>query len=357
MKQNKITNRICLFFFVIFLFSCSGKKEDADFLNAEIRTVESRLYETELFISFCKDMKVINSHFLLSCARPNWGTLVAKESDGKEIGAVGSRGAGPGEYITPFYSGKSINGDTIYIYDFSKRVILMYEIDYSGNSFVSRYINRIGPPSGDFIIYTDVCRLNNGYFVGLRGEDKVNAKALTLFDAQLNVVKTFGSVPLPLERDFSDFRKCFDNTRISVYNNSVFIAISNFGYIAGYDISDRGEITTRFEKILVEPSFHIAGGIVYNSNNRSGFSDITASKNYLFAIYGGKTEDNLKPDGTGMAPETFAVFNHDGKLISRIKLNNKAFRLAVSEDEERLYFCFRSPEFGFEVYKVSDLVK
>ncbi|MDR2911629.1 MAG: TolB-like 6-bladed beta-propeller domain-containing protein [Bacteroidales bacterium] len=345
----------CLFF--IFIYGCVNKKESTDFLNAEIRTVESRRYDEELFISFCMDMAIVNSHFLITYDGAGRGALVARESDGNTIGPLGSRGQGPGEYITPSYAGKSINGDTIYLHDIAKQEMLIYKIDNFGDTLEWHYINKIERPQNNGF-YDQIRRLKNGYYVGLRIEAEAKQQQiLTLLDAQLNEVKTFAASPITLERDYVDYKICYGNARISVYENSVFFAVNSFGYISGYDISDTGDITTRFEEMLVEPSYQNSGRVVFNSENRRGFSDIAVSKNYIFALYVGKAQDELKPDGSGWAPETFAVFNHDGKLISRIKLNNKAFRLTVSEDEERLYFCSQNPEFVIEEYQLSDLIK
>lgn len=363
--KSKVVIFCCLL--VVSLYGCSsGKQDDKDFLDAEIRTVESRQYEEELFISFCGDMAITNSHFILTHDGGGWGTSVFRESDGKKVGSIGSTGQGPGEYITPSYAGKSASGDTIYIYDVSTQAMLMYKIDNFGDNFEWHYIDKIAQTSSRMVFYRQLRRLNNGYYVGLRMETIVGLRmeteaeprqeVMTLLDAQLNEVTTFGTSPITLGKNDD---RVYSNTRMSVYENSVFFAVNRFGYVAGYDISDQGEVTTRFEKMLVEPSYHrnAEGRVAFNSENKMGFSDIAVSENYLFAIYRGKTQDQLRPDGTGWEPETFAVFSNDGTLISRIKLNHTATRLTVSEDEERLYFCTRDLEFRIEEYKVSDLIR
>jgi hypothetical protein len=352
--RMKNKNKIFLFCLIL-IYSCSEKKETLDFLDTEIKTVKSKLYNADLIMSSCDNMQVINSKFYFFYARPDIANIIARESDGKEIGMLGKFGQGPGEYIFPVFTGCSEKGDSVYIYDFPKHTLLSYVINEQADTVTYSFVEKIKQPSE--LYYARLLRLKNGYYVGLRHEAKTTEKLLTLFDSQLNEIKTFGESPIKLNVDFRDYKYCYDNSRISVYGNSVFFATARFGFLAGYDISDNGDVVTRFEKMIVKPTYHYGVGVVFDAENKEGFYDIKASKDKLFVTYGGKTKENLRPDGGGMHPETFAVFNHDGVLISRVKMNSIGSRICISGDEKWLYLCVREPEYNIEAYKIADFLK
>lgn len=344
-------------FLCLFFLSCTDKKEGKDFFNTENKEVDCKLYNADILMKYCDVMTVKNSLIFFSWAGPHRETVVVQESDGKEVGSIGREGGGPGEFVNPVFAGHSAKKDTVYIYDYGYRKIISYAVSIQDNEFKSKLAYEIS--TQDFKFYENMKRLKNGYYVGLPFEAKATDSILVLLDVQQNVIKRFGKSPIELKTDYSDFKKCFSNTRMAVYENKIFIAVARFGYIAGYEISDNGKIKTLFEKMLVSPSYRSNDGyIVFDKeNNREGFYDIAASSTYIFTTYGGKTLKSLLPGGGGMEPETFAILDHKGNLVSRVKMNHKGARLCVSEDEKMLYHCALNPEYDIAAYRIKDMVK
>ncbi|MDR1371807.1 MAG: TolB-like 6-bladed beta-propeller domain-containing protein [Dysgonamonadaceae bacterium] len=343
-------NKLLSFFLILGFYACADRQVNSPLLDAEVKTVESRLYESDLMIKYCDAMDCSNSCIYLSAAGLHQENIAVRETDGKEIGSFGRRDQGPGEYIAPIYAGHSENKDTIYVWDMNGKLYL-YSIQLQDSVFSSSFAYSINPPESKF--YQRLMRLKNGCYVGLPLEEKATDSVFVLLDSRLNKIKKFGRSPVELKADYRDFRKCFDNARITVYGNKIFLTLGSFAYIAGYEITDSQGITTLFEKTLIQPVYHSSDGyIVFDKEkNREGFYDIAATDKHIFTV------DKSKPDGRGMEPGTFMVFDHQGNLISRIKMNHEGARICVSEDEKTLYHCVRDPNFDIASYKIEDMLK
>jgi len=336
--------------------ACSGNQPKQSFLETEITSANSKLYNADLMIMYCSKMIYVKSKLLLMAAGPYRENVVLNANDGQELCYIGRRGQGPGEYNHPLFVGFSQNADSTYILDFATGNLLKYYTDFRSDSCFSLFSNSVIPDKS--CIYECFMLLSNGYYVGLPHYRAANGKIFDLLDSELNIITQFGEPPIMLKDD-NDFTKVFDNARLTVYQNKIFLALSSFGFIAGYEIADDVTINTLFENTVVEPSYSSTYGyIVFDKeNNLEGFYDIAASGSYIFTTYGGKSRKNLKPDGTGMEPETFAVFDLKGHLISRVKMNHKGARICISDDGETLYHCVRNPEFDIAAYSVKELVK
>jgi hypothetical protein len=342
---------------VLLFFSCSKSNKSNSFLETPLKTVDSHLYNADLMIKYCGKMLYNNNCLLLTFAGIHRENVVVSAEDGTELGTLGRRGQGPGEYIVPLFCSFSANGDSTSIYDMSKGNVLVYATDYQKDTFSVKYAYSIKPP--EWHLYYNLMRLKNGLYVAQPLERKVGEPAYDLLDSKLNVIAQFGNVPIKLYTDFTDFRKIYDNASMSVYGNKVFIALFRIGYIAGYEISDNGEITTLFEKLLVEPNYKSSDGYIVLSKDKNmlGALDITASEDFIFITWSGKYMSDLKEDGTGLESESIAVFDHKGNLVSRVKMNNIGQKIGVSTDGKTLYTCTLYPEFDIESYNIADLVK
>jgi len=336
---------------------CSEKRQDDIFAKAKIKTVDSRLYNSEIMMKFCEVMQYNNNCILLTSAGLHRENIVVNAHNGNEIGYLGRTGQGPGEYTYPQFSGFSNNGDTTYIYDIRNGHILVYSTIYSDSIFEKQYIYSI--KQSERHVYLYVMRLENGMFVALPYSRKTDELALDLLDSELNVLCQFGNLPLKFKTDYSDFERVFDNCRMAVFKNKVFIALSSFGYIAGYECSNKNQISTLFEETFVAPVFNSQNGYIVFSKteNKFGSYDIAASEDYVCIAYCGKTWSNLTQFGRGLCPELFALFDHSGKLISKVKMNQRGGRVCFSDDGTTLFLCVRDPEYDIASYKVSDLIK
>ncbi|GHT15522.1 hypothetical protein FACS189426_23190 [Bacteroidia bacterium] len=346
--------QIILFIFAIYFISCSQKGKDNLIVTEKAKTVSSKLYNAEIMAKYVDKFEVIDSAFYLFCAGLDTEAIVLNEENGEMIGSFGIRGNGPGEFMNHIYAGRSQEGDTIYTYDLNRYSINVYLINKTSQHFAYSFIDKKELPSKDWV-FNKLLRLKNGMYVGLPFFSSTSDNTLVLFDEELNFITDFAKSPITF-KESNDFRVCYDNAYLCTYENKVFLATSSFVYISGYEISGNGEIAILFEKQLVESVYHYNPGVKFSKEeNLSGFSDIKATKDYIFTLFCGKPESMLKWDGSGMEPESFVIFNHKGEYKAKYKTNNKGGRICFSEDEKKLYHSVNVPEYDIEEYQISDM--
>ena len=370
-KQMLIKNEISrlLYIFVCSLFlSCSSHDKSSQshtITDLPLDSVKSEIWFPELMAVNARTMVCLQSRLCL--VGPNDESLIylINETNGKEDGYFGRVGQGPEDMNRfPLYAGKSLEGDTIYFHDFNARNVRAYRIDVKDGvasmklAFKKNLVNpRVdGASTG----YSSICRLENGYYVGLSG--LCHGDIFNLLDSDLNVVKRFGGFPLEgLTTDGSILNETFSfkGTLIS-HKNSVFYSVDKFGYMARYDISDKLEIKRVWEHFYSKTDYQIRNHQVkFGEDNLHGFPDMCVGKDYIFTTFSGIPTRKMFEERSTYAIEaqTLAVITHDGKPVGRFKLNSRSFSVALSEDEKYLYVMNIDPEVQIERFLVSDLLE
>ena len=336
--------------------------------DVPLDSVKSELWFPELMAVYTN--KFVDLSSKLCMVGPDDSNLLyfVDIKTGKELGYAGTVGQGP-EDMQPYpqYVGKSLKGDTIFLYDYNERKLNGYNVleTESGlpklklackKSLLDKTI--VGGSSSS---YMNLCRLDNGYYVGLSYFSTTNY-FLTLLDKDLNIVKQFGEQPLsglPDTKDVKDYGS-FIGT-LAAYGNSVYYATNKFGYMARYDVSNLGEVTHRWSHQYATVDYYIDKNknIKFRSENTlSGFSDVAIGKKYIFATYSGipTAEMFRQRSVSAIAAQTLVVLDHDGAVLGRFKLNSKSFTIGLSEDEKFLYVMNTDPEVQIMRIKVQDVL-
>ena len=173
-------------------------------------------------------MTSMNSKLCLT--RPNHDALVyfIDEKTGKEIGCFGGVGQGPEDMNPlPMYVGKSENGDTIILHDMNARNLRAYVVISQDTTFRFKQVFKksLASPYWDGVSsgYLAMCRLDNGFYVGVYyiGIEHF----YTLLDDDLNTVASFGKYPL---KEFGEDAKALKQLMsfrgtLTSYKNSAFL--------------------------------------------------------------------------------------------------------------------------------------
>lgn len=82
-------------------------------------------------------------------------------------------------------------------------------------------------------------------------------------------------------------------------------------------------------------------------------------KKYIFATYSGlpTAEIFLRRNSEAVSAQTLVVFNHDGAVLGRFKLNSRSHTIGLSEDEDYLYVMNTVPEVQVVRIKVRDILE
>lgn len=350
------------------IFSCEDDREVKATYPIEsvpIDSISSKIWFPDLMAVNTRSIIGLSSKLCLVGPDDYKLTYYIDEELGKELGYAGTIGEGP-EDMQPFpiYAGISESRDTIYLYDFNTKKMNAYWLSETAEGKpIMKMVSSTklpNPVKGKYISsYMGICRLNNGFYVGLNFLSLTDY-FLTLLDKDLNVVKEFGEQPLKGLRDNGKIKsyQSFDGT-LCAHGNSVYYASNKMGYMVRYDINETGEVSHKWTHRYTDIHYRIdqSQKIKYKNDNLYGFSDMTIGKDYIFATYSGIPIRKMfeEQNTYAIGARTLVVFNHEGEPLGRFKLRSCSFCVGLSDDEEYIYVMNIDPEVQIERMKVSDI--
>ena len=355
------------FLLSIFIYACSSGDEKIISYRIEdlpLDSIPSEIWFPELMAVNTSFMTSMNSKLCLP--RPNHDALVylIDEKTGKEIGYFGGVGQGPEDMDQlPLYVGKSENGDTIILHDFNARNIRGYVIIPRDTTYLFKQVfkKNFANPKWDGVSsgYDALCRLDNGFYVGVAG---LGLKHFyTLLDNDLNTITSYGEYPLKEFGEDAEALKMntsFQGTLTS-YKNSVYYAATRFGYMSRYDVSDEGEPKLIWEHTYSDIDYRVSNNsIKFQDKNVYGFSRMIVNDEYIFATFSGVRNRKMFEEKSTYVvfPETLVVLNHDGVPLGRFKLKSRSHSLALSSDGKYLFIQHVDPEPQIERILVQDIL-
>ena len=289
---------------------------------------------------------------------------------GKELGYAGTVGQGP-EDMQPYpqYVGKSVNGDTLFLYDYNERKVNAYLVTQTKDGLPKLKLAHKTSLLGKTDVgsmnssYMNLCRLDNGYYVGLNTYS-MSDSFLTLLDKDFNIVKEFGEQPLSGLRTDGKIKNYtgFLGT-LTVRGNSIYYAADLFSYMARYDISSTGEVVKMWSNQYATVDYEVYKewniSFKKSEKNLKGFSDVAVGEKYIFATYSGlpTAEIYMRHNSSAVKAQTLVVLNHDGAVLGRFKLNSRSHTIGLSEDEKYLYVMNTDPEVQVVRIKVRDILE
>ncbi|MCD7923776.1 MAG: hypothetical protein LUI85_03390 [Bacteroides sp.] len=340
-----------LLFILSLFFSCSSPKQEKDFLSIPSTPIHGVAYEEEIMSSEEGTPYLVDSCFLICMPDPKNVCLVLDRQTGKEITRLGKYGGGPGEFSYPIVAGTSSNNDTLYIANMPNKVELFTRKQKGFYQFLEE--KSIKLKKMEFM--TDIIRISDGYYVitTLSG----GKEFFILLDSNLHEIKRFGHHPIKgMTAEANSFMRF--QGRMTSYKNSFYFATMFFGYIARYDISNNGDVTLIWEKMVTPPKCNIyeANIGIRTHENRDGFYGLAANNKYLFATYSGIFYAAADTDPSACVPKTLVAFSTSGELIGEYALDHKSSQVCLSENGDNLYIWSSNPEVTIERFSVKEIL-
>ncbi len=353
----------------IIFASCSSPEAKIVFDLQEMPAIplEGELMEEELLAPYTKQMKFIQSYLFHFTPQYENVCLVTNEK-ADTIGNFGTVGQGPGELNDwPYFAGTSLFQDTVYMYDTRKTRVFVYEVNVSSEGVEYSFLHstekkkeKTLPEGFKSSSIFKLCRLQNGYYVGLR---MLNHKDMfTLFDSNLNEITSFGEYPISnvLQNDMVHFTSYFDGY-MEAHGNSFYFGITRFAYMARYDISHDGKVTKVWDGFYAKMKCKEEnnGLRFYGDSNIEGFYAFTVGKKYIYAAYSGvKSGEMFKArSAKALYPKNLVVFDLNGKPLAKFSMDKCFVPLCLDDKEEYLYIQHDDPDTSLWRYKVSDILK
>ena len=159
--------------------------------------------------------------------------VVKFSSEGKFIKSFGTKGQGPGEFLSPWQI--AIYNDEVYVYDWSRNI---QKFTREG-TYISRF-NLRGGIFLDFVIDSD------GYIYVCRWTSVEEQSLIEKFDIHGNLIKRFCE---PIEAQTRPLALIYNNSKMCIDNHdNIFIAFRYINKIRKYN-SD-GELVKEYERTL-----------------------------------------------------------------------------------------------------------
>lgn len=289
----------------LLLVSCDGGKQRQQNLMDSVLEVEvlPEMLSNEIIMTPPVQM-LVDSDFLIFMAPGMGRSILFLDKNTKNTYHWGQIGNGPDEFVSPKCIGKKDHRLTIY--DMNLRKAVEYEVHFNDSVYLNPIKRQI--VQTDSIHLIDLHTMDHNLSVGLVGIGCHDM--FVLLDDKMKFMQSFGNFPMEgLPED--NYLSVYGN--FASYKNKLFYACLPTGYIVCYDIDKKGNIQKEWEHFLTKPLFDSARG-KWTLDNKNGFYDIKATRDYIFVAFSGKTlsEESL-------LPQNILVFTHDGELVKNIK--------------------------------------
>ena len=253
--------------------------------------------------------------------------------------SFGRKGNGPEEFLhisnIDFYRNKE-NQIELLVFDSMRRKCISY--NYS-ELLKNRILEGICMNIDKSIpnLY-ELYKIDNGYIATGRIE---KCKYVKLSDS-LKVIDFMGDYrPKPFKSVPNDLHRLanYGKTEFSLDKRRMAEIVYKASVLSLYDIN-LNNITQRWEYKIDELDYNVVDGSVVN-NSVMGYLSAYVGNNYVYALYSGVPE-NINEIAT--YGNEIHIFDNEGNMVDRIKIEKSAFSLVVDESEGKIFTLCHIPE-------------
>jgi hypothetical protein len=252
----------------------------------------------------------------------------------------GNRGQGPEDFIRP-YPIQYINEDTFGAYDFASKAYKEVAIPKENTGFI-QINNHVTFESHPF----QVIKTAYNQYAGLSS----NEGLIVLMDSTGKECAAFFEYPY---RDKNE--QAVENHTRSMAYQGIFAANPqktkcvyaslNGEIIHFYDIQ-KGNISLIHKTENRYPSYkHENDAVVTNVKNIVGYISLSATNQFVYALYCGKILEELSGvDGFSLESTQMRVFDWTGKMVETYTLDVPCRYISVSNDEKKIWAIALTPD-------------
>jgi len=350
MKKYRLQSSLATMVLCLFV-SCSSPKQEGmkDIMKLPTYSVEGVKYNKEEIIGGTAwEFHRIGDNFFIFNALPNSAALVVRMSDCKELGVFMPKGMGPGECVTPRYAGCSAGEDAIYIYDTSKSTMTEFDFPSQSADTLNYQLAR-SVRSTDQEMYGPTCRLENGLSVSFRMSG--TRHLFSLLDERMDTIRTFGSLPIPIEDDevksFIDFQCVMTSKK-----NTFYYASKLLPYMCAYEVKDHNNIELKFKHNYLPAYYTYSDGRLRMDQDKTiePFYDLKINGDYIWTIYNETTANEIREYMSKANCEMIVIFNKQGEPLAKYNLPVKGNHFCFSRDGSKMYlYTAESDIYEFDV--------
>lgn len=306
--------------------------------------------------AFAPDRRVLHSSDQL--AIPVWMTIVGSRlvvidlasdsalhiidrSTGALVRSFGRRGGGPGEFESVWsLDPVAGSGSELWVYDNALNRMNLVDLRHAHlgqRRLGKRSVNLAGSGTLTGVIRTNQEQfLGTGFFPGGR---------LGVFDEDGKLVAVRGQIPV-VERNVEPvLRQYMFQSRAASHPAHHLLAVAS-RYASSLEIyrSDGSLVAMGDAPLPIRPDPELVSyqyGYVQEDDTKLGYVDVTASRDFVFALFSGRTYAGY--EGRENFGREVHVFDWDGALRGVVQLEVDVIGLAVDEDANSLYVAEHDP--------------
>ncbi|MCF8307668.1 MAG: TolB-like 6-bladed beta-propeller domain-containing protein [Bacteroidales bacterium] len=254
--------------------------------------------------------------------------------------SFGKKGNGPKELAHPMGLNKNIQSENINTYASTKNKIFTYNVDslLQKNDYKPYYIKKF---MGEFLMPVQI---QNGLFITTGPFEKGRYR---LTESAQNLNKFIFDYPVDSEHEEAP-----NESKSMVYQGRFklqpegkrFAFATNRAGILEIFQANNGTISKVIDQHFYNPDYKVQSkySVPIYPNNKMGFTDMSATKDYLYVLYSGRTI--LKYRKKFLYGKHVLVFNWQGTPIKHYKLDKAVRCISVNKTNSLLYAWAALPE-------------
>lgn len=337
--------------FLLILCSCSSTGNKGEQLPFKEYDLTHKSYQTEIY-SKSAEISCIGKYLLIFDENKAAVTLFDRLNQMKRLQSYGSKGNGPGEFITMWQVSDPLKSDRVSVYDPDRKKLIYIQVreDNSENPAVKFIEVKNNPKQheqdGFALGNKMIAPFNDDYLVGVSIISP--SKTFSLYDANLNFINFFGEYPVSDSLSlFNSINKLQGAFRAG--NNFMIFVPRRIPSIYCYQLK-RGKPVLKWKDSFETTYYELRNNDIKFSQEKSKgqTKDMIMGNKYIYVLY----NDSPLKDFYQSQDYTFGdgnmifVYDYNGKRIAKLNLDIKIGYFAVDKEETKLYGAMRSPEFA-----------
>lgn len=288
------------------------------------------------------DLAIVGEFVAISDGLGDPALHVVRIADGALLASFGREGSGPGEFRAPrVLSLAPDDPAAVWLYDVELRRAT--EVD------LARVAAGAAEPARRSILFRadqlplHPVRTGDGWI----SPGIFTAGRVARFDTAGEIVGTFGEVPATTpEAPVNVAQHAFTGTLAADRDGGRLVLAARHSDRIDVFAGDGTFVRTIRGPRRFEPVFQVArqNGVPYlvsGEDLRFGYLDVALLPDRIVALYSGRTR--AEHAGNANVGDEVHVFDGDGSLVRRFRLDHETLTLAVSPDGRRLYTMRRNP--------------
>ena len=354
MRKSIILSIIALSF-----ISCkeSSKKDYSSNFDKEIFLTHNRESSKDMIlegsvITLIEDTIINVTSYRLN----NDVMLFFSTKDFKKLGAYGTKGRGPNEFLDVMSLSYNGNKNGFSVFDFYNQALVDLKIQNIDDTITIIETDKMLAKKEKLSHgRLDILKYNEEFYVSTMFNG--NGKMFDVLDKNLELVKSFGDSPI--KDSLSAYTTLCYLGGYTASSHGIFAySAKNIPYIGIYKLNKDGMPEKVAEDHYFETVYEVRGDsfLLSKDKSRGNVYALFIGKKYIYNLF----TDGLVSEQTYDIPEKSTgnivfIFDHNGNSIAKLKLDKNLSSLTISEDEKTIYGLARDDYFSIVTYTIPDL--